>query len=88
MYVNRPLHADDSRSARVDVIVTTNMFGDIITDLVLAFRVAWGCGQWQSHPGRLRFRAGPRFRAADRGENIANPIGAILTAAMMLAHLG
>jgi 3-isopropylmalate dehydrogenase len=73
-----------------DVIVTNNMFGDIITDLAAA--VQGGLGMAASgniHPGRTSMfepvhGSAPPFA----GKNVANPIGAISTAAMMLDHLG
>jgi 3-isopropylmalate dehydrogenase len=73
-----------------DVIVTNNMFGDIITDLAAA--VQGGLGMAASgniHPGKTSMfepvhGSAPPFA----GKNIANPIGAIATASMMLEHLG
>jgi 3-isopropylmalate dehydrogenase len=73
-----------------EVIVTNNMFGDIITDLAAA--VQGGLGMAASgniHPGQTSMfepvhGSAPPFA----GKNIANPIGAIATAAMMLEHLG
>jgi len=73
-----------------DVIVTNNMFGDIITDLAAALQGGLGmAASGNIHPGRTSMfepvhGSAPPFA----GKNIANPIGAILTAAMMLAHLG
>ena len=73
-----------------DVIVTNNMFGDIVTDLAAA--VQGGLGMAASgniHPGRTSLfepvhGSAPPFA----GKNIANPIGAILSCAMMLEFLG
>ena len=73
-----------------DVIVTNNMFGDIITDLAAALQGGLGmAASGNIHPGRTSMfepvhGSAPPFA----GKNIANPIGAILTAAMMLEHLG
>ena len=73
-----------------DVIVTNNMFGDIITDLAAALQGGLGmAASGNIHPGRTSMfepvhGSAPPFA----GKNIANPIGAILTAAMMLDHLG
>jgi 3-isopropylmalate dehydrogenase len=73
-----------------DVIVTNNLFGDIITDL--AAGLVGGLGMAASaniHPGKP-----PMFEPVHgsapliAGKNLANPFGAILTAAMMLDHLG
>jgi 3-isopropylmalate dehydrogenase len=66
-----------------DVIVTNNMFGDIITDL------AAGLQGGNIHPGRTSMFEPVHGSAPPiAGKNMANPFGAILTAAMMLAHLG
>jgi 3-isopropylmalate dehydrogenase len=73
-----------------DVVVTNNMFGDIITDLAAALQGGLGmAASGNIHPGRTSMfepvhGSAPPFA----GKNIANPIGAILTAAMMLEHLG
>jgi 3-isopropylmalate dehydrogenase len=73
-----------------DVIVTNNMFGDIITDLAAALQGGLGmAASGNIHPGKTSMfepvhGSAPPFA----GKNIANPIGAILTAAMMLEHLG
>ena len=73
-----------------DVIVTNNMFGDIITDLAAALQGGLGmAASGNIHPGKTSMfepvhGSAPPFA----GKNIANPIGAISTAAMMLEHLG
>ena len=73
-----------------DVIVTNNMFGDIITDLAAGLQGGLGMApSGNIHPGRTSMfepvhGSAPSFA----GKNIANPIGAILTAAMMLDFLG
>ena len=73
-----------------DVIVTNNMFGDIITDLAAGLQGGLGmAASGNIHPGRTSMfepvhGSAPPFA----GKNIANPIGAISTAAMMLEHLG
>ncbi len=73
-----------------DVIVTNNMFGDIITDL--AASVQGGLGMAASgniHPGKTSMFEPVHGSAPPiAGKNVANPMGAILTAAMMLGHLG
>jgi homoisocitrate dehydrogenase len=76
--------------ARFDVIVTTNLFGDILSDL--AAGLAGGLGMAPS--ANVGAAGTPVFEpvhgsAPDiAGQGIANPIGAILSAAMMLDHLG
>jgi 3-isopropylmalate dehydrogenase len=75
---------------RFDVIVTNNLFGDIITDLGAALQGGLGlAASGNIHPGRVSLfepvhGSAPQFA----GKNIANPIAAILTAAMMLDYLG
>jgi len=73
-----------------EVIVTNNMFGDIVTDI--GAQLQGGLGMAASgnlHPGRTSMfepvhGSAPKYA----GKNVANPIGAILSAALMLAHLG
>ena len=73
-----------------DVIVTNNMFGDIITDLAAGLQGGLGmAASGNIHPGRASMFEPVHGSAPPiAGRNIANPFGAILTAAMMLAHLG
>ena len=72
------------------VIVTSNMFGDIVTDLAAGLQGGLGmAASGNIHPGRLSLfepvhGSAPPFA----GKNVANPMGAILTAALMLEHLG
>jgi 3-isopropylmalate dehydrogenase len=73
-----------------DVIVTNNIFGDIVTDLAAALQGGLGmAGSANIHPGKTSMfepvhGSAPPFA----GMNIANPIGAITSAAMMLEFLG
>lgn len=73
-----------------DVIVTNNMFGDIVTDLGAALQGGLGvAASGNIHPGRVSLfepihGSAPKYT----GKDVANPIGAILTAAMMLEFLG
>jgi len=73
-----------------DVIVTNNMFGDIITDLAAGLQGGLGmAASGNIHPGKTSMFEPVHGSAPPiAGRNIANPLGAILTAAMMLAHLG
>ena len=73
-----------------DVIVTNNMFGDIITDLAAALQGGLGmAASGNIHPGKTSmFEPVHGSAPTIAGKNIANPFGAILTAAMMLGHLG
>jgi 3-isopropylmalate dehydrogenase len=73
-----------------DVIVTNNMFGDIITDLGAALQGGLGvAASGNIHPGRVSLfepihGSAPKYA----GKDVANPIGAVLTGAMMLEYLG
>ena len=73
-----------------DVIVTNNMFGDIITDLAAGLQGGLGmAASGNVHPGKTSLFEPVHGSAPPiAGKNIANPMGAILTAAMMLNHLG
>ena len=74
----------------LDVIVTNNMFGDIITDLAAALQGGLGmAASGNIHPGRTSMFEPVHGSAPPiAGKNLANPMGSILTGAMMLAHLG
>ena len=78
----------DPRS--LDVIVTNNMFGDIVTDLAAALQGGLGmAASGNIHPGRTSMFEPVHGSAPPiAGKNMANPKGSILTAAMMLSHLG
>ena len=73
-----------------DVIVTNNMFGDIISDLGAGLQGGLGMAASANiHPGKPSMFEPVHGSAPPlAGKNIANPIGAILTSAMMLQHLG
>ncbi|MHB8219551.1 MAG: 3-isopropylmalate dehydrogenase [Acidimicrobiales bacterium] len=77
---------------RYDVIVTDNLFGDILTDLAGA--VTGGIG-FAASANLNPARTGPSLfepvhgAAHDiAGQGIANPLAAIVSAALMLDHLG
>jgi 3-isopropylmalate dehydrogenase len=78
------------RPQQFQVIVTSNMFGDIVTDLAAGLQGGLGmAASGNIHPGRLSLfepvhGSAPPFA----GRNVANPMGSILTAALMLEHLG
>ena len=73
-----------------DVIVTNNMFGDIITDLAAGLQGGLGmAASGNIHPGKTSMFEPVHGSAPPiAGKNLANPFGAILTAAMMLEHVG
>jgi 3-isopropylmalate dehydrogenase len=72
------------------VIVTSNMFGDIATDLAAGLQGGLGmAASGNIHPGRLSlFEPVHGSSPAMAGKGVANPMGAILTAGLMLDHLG
>jgi len=72
-----------------DVIVTNNMFGDIITDLAAGLQGGLGmAASGNIHPGKTSMFEPVHGSAPPiAGKNEANPFGAILTAAMLLRHL-
>jgi 3-isopropylmalate dehydrogenase len=73
-----------------DVIVTNNLFGDIISDL--AAQLAGGLGLAPSgniHPGRTSLFEPVHGSAPNiAGKGIANPFGAVLASSMLLEFLG
>ncbi len=76
--------------AQYDVIVSNNLFGDILTDLGAAIQGGLGLAASANiHPGRVSLFEPVHGSAPPlAGKGIANPIGAILTSAMMLEYLG
>ncbi|MCK9307295.1 MAG: isocitrate/isopropylmalate family dehydrogenase, partial [Methanoculleus sp.] len=72
-----------------DVVVTTNMFGDILSDA--AAYLVGGLGLLPSaNIGERHALFEPVHGSAPdiAGQNIANPVAAIRSAAMLLSHLG
>jgi 3-isopropylmalate dehydrogenase len=73
-----------------EVIVTSNMFGDIITDLGAALQGGLGmASSGNINPGNVSLfepvhGSAPKYA----GKNITNPIGAILSAGLMLDYIG
>ena len=90
MYIDALTMQMVKNPAQFQVIVTNNMFGDIITDL--GAQLQGGLGMAASgnlHPGRTSMfepvhGSAPKYA----GKNVANPVGAILSAALMLDYLG
>ncbi|HEV2828907.1 MAG TPA: 3-isopropylmalate dehydrogenase [Pyrinomonadaceae bacterium] len=76
--------------SQYDVIVSNNLFGDILTDLGAAVQGGLGlAASGNIHPGRVSlFEPVHGSAPAIAGQGIANPVGAILTSAMMLEYLG
>jgi tartrate dehydrogenase/decarboxylase/D-malate dehydrogenase len=77
---------------RFDVIVASNLFGDILSDLgpgvtgTIALAPSANINPERAHPSMFEPVHGSAPDIA--GRNIANPIGQIWSAAMMLDHLG
>jgi 3-isopropylmalate dehydrogenase len=76
--------------SRYDVIVAPNLFGDILSDLAAALVGGLGLAPSASlHPGRVGLFEPVHGSAPDLvGTGRANPLAAILTAALMLRELG
>jgi 3-isopropylmalate dehydrogenase len=76
--------------SQFEVIVTNNLFGDIASDL--GAQIAGGLGLAPSgniHPGQVSlFEPVHGSAPTIAGKNIANPMGAVLTVAMMFEYLG
>lgn len=92
MYVDNASASFVLRPEIFDVIVTTNMIGDILSDLGGAIMGSLGLGgSGNINPeGDFPSMFEPIHGSAPdiAGKNIANPIGQIWSAAIMLEHLG
>jgi 3-isopropylmalate dehydrogenase len=75
---------------RFDVIVTNNLFGDILTDLAAALQGGLGmAASGNIHPARTSMFEPVHGSAPSlAGKNVANPMGAILSAALLVEYLG
>src|SRR5258706_16377648 len=73
-----------------DVIVTDNMFGDIITDLAAMIRAGPGVPAGGNITPEATSMFEPMGGSAPKytGQNVINPLAAINAAAMMLDFLG
>jgi 3-isopropylmalate dehydrogenase len=76
--------------AQYEVVVTSNLFGDILTDLGAALQGGLGlASSGNIHPGRVSLFEPVHGSAPPlAGQKKANPAGAILSAALMLEYLG
>lgn len=90
MYVDAMAMEMVRRPSRFQVIVTGNLFGDILSDLAAALVGGLGLAASANlHPGRHALFEPVHGSAPDiAGTGRANPMGAIASAAMMLRHLG
>ena len=90
MYVDAAAMWLVQKPEQFDVVVTTNLFGDILTDLGAA--LAGGLGIAASgniHPGKTSMfepihGSAPKYA----GQGVASPLGAIGAVAMLLRHVG
>jgi len=90
MYVDATCMWMVQKPEQFDTLVTTNLFGDIITDLGAA--IAGGLGIAASgniHPGKTSMfepihGSAPKYA----GQGVASPLGAIGAVAMLLRHVG
>lgn len=73
-----------------EVIVTCNLFGDIVTDLGAALQGGMGmASSGNIHPGKVSLFEPVHGSAPPlTGKDVANPLATVLTVGMMLTHLG
>lgn len=76
--------------SRYDVIVTNNLFGDILTDLGAGLVGGLGvAASGNIHPGAVSLFEPVHGSAPDlAGRGVANPMGAILTVGLLVDYLG
>ncbi|MDQ6859065.1 MAG: isocitrate/isopropylmalate family dehydrogenase [Chloroflexota bacterium] len=90
MYVDAACMWLVQKPEQFSVIVTTNLFGDIITDLGAAICGGLGTGaSGNIHPGRVSMfepihGSAPKYT----GQRAASPVGAIGALALLLQHVG
>ena len=78
-----------ARPQDFDVVVTTNLYGDIVSDIVAELTGSVGLGASANIGPQLSMFEAIHGSAPDiAGKGVANPSGLILAGAMMLAHLG
>ena len=84
--------SSDLDPAGLDVVVASNLFGDILTDLAAAVQGGMGMAAsanlapGSDRPGLFEPVHGSAPDIAGRG--VANPAGAVWSAVLMLEHLG
>jgi len=75
--------------SQFDIILTTNLFGDILSDLASGLVGGLGLAPGANIGKEVAIFEAVHGSAPDiAGKNIANPTALILASAMMLAHLG
>lgn len=89
MFVDNAAMQIVTRPAAFDVMVTENMFGDILTDEASVIGGSMGMLPSASiGSGHALFEPIHGSYPQAAGRNVANPMATILSAAMMLEHLG
>jgi 3-isopropylmalate dehydrogenase len=87
MYVDSAAMALVARPAEFDVVLTENMFGDILSDQAGAVVGSLGMLGSASIGGAVGLYEPVHGSAPDiAGQGVANPVGAILAAAMLLRY--
>lgn len=77
------------RPGDFDVLVTSNLYGDILSDLAAGLVASPGLVPGANYgPGAAVFEAAHGSAPKHAGRDRANPIAAILSGALMLRHLG
>jgi 3-isopropylmalate dehydrogenase len=73
-----------------DVIVTCNLFGDIVTDLGAALQGGMGmAASGNVNPGKVSMFEPVHGSAPPlTGKDVANPLATVLTVGMLLTHIG
>ncbi|HWH05835.1 MAG TPA: isocitrate/isopropylmalate family dehydrogenase [Gaiellaceae bacterium] len=76
----------------LDVVVASNLFGDVLTDIAAELQGGMGVAASASiapgTPGPAIFEPVHGSAPDIAGQGVANPVGAIWSAALMLEHLG
>jgi tartrate dehydrogenase/decarboxylase/D-malate dehydrogenase len=92
MYIDNSTAMFVLKPEQFDVVLTTNLFGDILSDLGGAIMGSLGLGGSGNINPEKEFPSmfEPIHGSAPdiAGQNIANPYGQIWSAALMLEHLG
>lgn len=78
-----------ARPQEFDVVVTSNLYGDIVSDIVAEVAGSVGLGASANIGRRSAMFEAIHGSAPDiAGQGVANPSGLLLAAVMMLVHLG
>ena len=89
LYVDEAARQLVAQPTHFDVLVTSNLFGDILSDIATEVVSSLPLAPSAAIGTRHAYFEAVHGSAPDiAGKGIANPIGAILSAAMLLAYLG